>query len=50
MVSSMASSSATRTGLLSGTMGPSSAMVMRWRRAAMWAAATIGEGVRMRGE
>ena len=50
MVSSIASSSATRTGLLWGTIGPSRAMVMRGSWAAMKAAETIGDGVRMRGE
>ena len=50
MVSSIASSSATRTGLLCGTIGPSNAIVIRFRCAAMNAAETIGDGVRMRGE
>jgi hypothetical protein len=50
MVSSIASSSATRTGLLWGTIGPSRAMVSFVRWPAMNAAETIGDGLRMRGE
>ena len=50
MLSSIASSSATRTGLLWGTIGPSSAILIRLSRAAMKAAETMGDGVRIRGE
>ena len=46
----MASSSATRTGLLCGTIGPSRAMVILRSRAAIYAAVTIGAGVKIRGE
>ncbi len=50
MVSTIATSSATRTGFDCGTMGPRSAIVILWTRAAMYAADTMGAGVRMRGE
>ena len=50
MVSSIASSSARRTGLLCGTIGPSSAMLIRFTCAAMNAADRIGDGVKIRGE
>jgi hypothetical protein len=46
----MATSSATRTGLLCGTIGPRRAILIFFRRAAMKDAETIGAGVRIRGE
>jgi hypothetical protein len=49
-VSSIAISSATRTGLLCGTIGPSSAILIFFRWAARNAAETIGDGVKIRGE
>ena len=49
-LSSVASSSATRTGLLCGTIGPSTATFIFFRRAAMYAPETAGAGVRIRGE
>ena len=44
MVSSIASSSATRIGLLIGTIGPSSAILILSTRAARQAAETTGDG------
>ncbi len=49
-VSSIAISSATRIGLLTGTIGPSMAILIRSVRAASQVAETTGDGVRMRGE
>ena len=49
-VSSIASSSAMRIGLLTGTIGPSRAILILSTRAASQVAETTGDGVRMRGE
>ena len=49
-VSSIASSSAMRIGLLTGTIGPSIAILIRSTCAASQVAETTGDGVRMRGD
>jgi hypothetical protein len=50
IVSSIAISSASSTGLLCGTIGPSSAILMLCMCEAMQAAAIGSDGVSMRGE